>query len=291
MTHLFFKGHVWHNRYCEVEHSFSYPLFMVALELTSWDTVPSFPPLFGLNKRALLSLRDIDLMHERDDQPPHSSLVARLNAFVLRQNGNLNADSIILLTTPRLCGYAFNPVNFYLFSRNGIIEQILCEVHNTFGQTHRYLAPRLDDSRSPSSSHFTFPKEFCVSPFLGRSGSYHVTTSREQQNLTITVELFQDDKIAFAAGITGTLCPLTSTSLIGGLITAPGTGWLSMTRITSHALVLLRRGVTAFPLLPLRAPSHTSRTRSLSEKLRLRSLSLLTRGRFREVQEEQEPLN
>ncbi len=350
-SHLLFKGSVWHRRRRELDHSFAYPLMMLALDLTEGAPSPRYPLLFGIDTIALLSIRDRDFMYEKDGGRTHSTdatlgpLRKRLVSFIEQHGGCVDGARILLLTTPRVLGYAFNPVNFYLIEREGIIDQLVCEVHNTFGQTHRYFAWRHGVNSHKGGkvpreeSQFVFPKMFCVSPFLDRTGIYRVAVTRQDKkeigeqvecdssdgvraemrplvaksamsprtegsainHLSITVELFHSSKPdagwedtlstiassstsfshpSFAAGITGSLCPLTPRSLITTLLAVPGTGWLTMIRISWHALVLIARRVSAFPLLPLVEPKDTYRERSRVERWRAGTLRILTRGRF-----------
>lgn len=289
--HALLRGTVWHHRHREIDHSFSYPILMVALDLSA--PLPNLPPFFRVDTPALLSLRTNDFLLERGADPLSDSvsLIERLSTLVTRHGETLDADTIILVTTPRLFGYAFNPVNFYLCNRNGITEQLVCEVHNTFGQTHRYLARQLSEKSSAKDAVFEFPKEFCVSPFLDRSGTYrvivsqpntlpHSNPSKPTSRLSVTVELYHGETRSFAAGVTGLLLPLTTSSLLRGLVAVPSTGWLTMTRISLQALVLILRRVSSFPLLPLRNPTDTPRCRSWIEQLRVRILSAITRGKF-----------
>ena len=299
--HSILRGSVWHHRHREINHSFSYPILMLALDLDA--PLPSLMPFFGVDKFGILSVRTSDFLIERDgsnkeiNQPIRqrlASLVARHDSLI---DPNINPpDAVILVTTPRFCGYAFNPVNFYLCNWGGVTEQIVCEVHNTFGQTHRYVANRLSEKSSQRDSIFEFPKQFCVSPFLDRSGSYRVTISQNRPQtfsgskiegpyLSVKVELFHEDTCSFAAGISGVLTPLTSASLLRGFLAVPSSGWLTMTRISLQALALIRQRVTPYPLLPLKKPTDTPRARSRIEQLRLRVLSAITRGACSEKEE------
>jgi|GEM_PF-855897 len=296
--HSILRGSVWHHRHREMNHSFSYPILMLALDLDM--ALPSFMPLFRVDKLAILSLRTRDFLLERDSSTAdvNKPIRQRLSSLVAAHEGLIDItinppDTVLLLTTPRFFGYAFNPVNFYLCSWGGITEQLVCEVHNTFGQTHRYVAQRLSQKGSQGEAIFEFPKQFCVSPFLDRSGSYRVTVSTnrpqtlsaykpEAPHLSVKVELFHGETCSFVAGISGALTPLTSVSLLRALLAVPSSGWLTMTRISLQALALIRRRVTPYPLLPLKKPSYTPRSRSRIEQLRLRVLSAITRGAFSE---------
>ncbi len=57
---------------------------------------------------------------------------------VLARHGLQAADGEIWLQTfPRVLGYVFNPVSFWLcHDRDGLLRAVLAEVNNTFGEHH-----------------------------------------------------------------------------------------------------------------------------------------------------------
>ncbi|KAL8683809.1 MAG: hypothetical protein Q9186_000297 [Xanthomendoza sp. 1 TL-2023] len=88
---------------------------------------------------------------------------------------------IYLVTAPRFLGYSFNPVSFwYLYSDQKELKAMILEVNNTFGERRLYLLngcppPELDEpSTDPPTGKFkdTWSKDFHVSPFNSRKGSY-----------------------------------------------------------------------------------------------------------------------
>ncbi|CCG81773.1 Putative uncharacterized protein [Taphrina deformans PYCC 5710] len=84
----------------------------------------------------------------------------------------------LLITTPRLLGYSFNPVSFhYVYDTNDRLRVVVLEVNNTFGEKHVYVLQQdLADEvpRKGYTSAQTFPRRFHVSPFNDRSGSYRL---------------------------------------------------------------------------------------------------------------------
>ena len=46
----------------------------------------------------------------------------------------------MLITMPKVLGYIFNPVSFYLcLDLEKQLRAVIAEVHNTFGEQHSYL--------------------------------------------------------------------------------------------------------------------------------------------------------
>jgi DUF1365 family protein len=84
-----------------------------------------------------------------------------------------------LVTTPSFLGYAFKPVTYYyLYSASHALRLVVLEVNNTFSEGHIYILPQPSHSspapRPGYSYAATIPKEFHISPFNHRSGSYEI---------------------------------------------------------------------------------------------------------------------
>ena len=87
-----------------------------------------------------------------------------------------------LVTAPRFGGFSFNPVSFwYLYSREKSLGAMILEVNNTFDERRIYYleADRAAESSVKEVKTFrqTWLKDFHVSPFNDRDGSYSVTSS------------------------------------------------------------------------------------------------------------------
>ncbi|KAK2597467.1 hypothetical protein QQS21_005937 [Conoideocrella luteorostrata] len=92
-----------------------------------------------------------------------------------------------LVTAPRFLGYQFNPVSFwYLYTSDKILSAMILEVNNTFDERRPYLVrsrlstgPELlagptSDVSSSSRIKGLWLKDFHVSPFNSRKGTYSV---------------------------------------------------------------------------------------------------------------------
>lgn len=96
-----------------------------------------------------------------------------------------------LVTAPQFLGYSFNPVSFwYLYDADTVLKYMILEVNNTFDERRMYLLragqsesdiaknmnghPVDGPGDSPKKMVFTdkFDKDFHVSPFNSRKGSY-----------------------------------------------------------------------------------------------------------------------
>ena len=99
------------------------------------------------------------------------------------------------MTAPRFLGYQFNPVSFwYLYGLDRRLQATILEVNNTFDERRMYLlssgqagSPPAGEEdqgkcspRSRSRQHIfrqSWPKDFHVSPFNSRKGSYTLTAA------------------------------------------------------------------------------------------------------------------
>ncbi|KAH9217804.1 hypothetical protein DL95DRAFT_250880, partial [Leptodontidium sp. 2 PMI_412] len=87
---------------------------------------------------------------------------------------------VYLLTAARFLGYASNPVSiWHLYSSTKELTALILEVNNTFDEKRTYfLEPAHDptkDEAQPTRYTGTWPKDFYVSTFNSRNGSYSLS--------------------------------------------------------------------------------------------------------------------
>ncbi|KAH6713456.1 hypothetical protein BKA61DRAFT_675700 [Leptodontidium sp. MPI-SDFR-AT-0119] len=87
---------------------------------------------------------------------------------------------VYLLTAARFLGYASNPVSiWHLYSTTKELTALILEVNNTFDEKRTYfLKPGHDpikDEAQPTRYTGTWPKDFYVSTFNSRNGSYSLS--------------------------------------------------------------------------------------------------------------------
>ena len=148
-----------HHRLAPPEHRFVYPIYMLLLDLEELPDLGRNMRLFRHNRWGVVSFCENDYL-------PGSAtdLRTRLD-LLLRSHGlGIPGGRVLVLTHPRLLGYAFNPVSFfYCYDSAGHLSATVAEVRNTFGDRHVYLA---------DASRWTDKKVMHVSPFFSMSGSY-----------------------------------------------------------------------------------------------------------------------
>lgn len=158
-------GQVMHRRHRPVANEFTYPAFCLALPLSTRDQWPAR----GLahNRRALVSFFDRD--HGAGDDSALEPWMRKL----LAAEGITAEGEIVLYAFPRILGYVFNPVSFWVcHDRDGAPRAVLCEVCNTFGERHNYLLAHTDNRPLVSGETLRSRKVFHVSPFCEVKGDY-----------------------------------------------------------------------------------------------------------------------
>jgi DUF1365 family protein len=158
-------GKVMHRRLRPVGNQFTYDAFSLALPLSRLGDLPQLG--LAYNTRALVSFFDRD--HGERDGSALEPWIRKLLA-----GESVAADGeIVLYTFPRMLGYVFNPVSFWVcHDRNGAVTAVLCEVCNTFGERHNYLLAHPDGRPLVDAEPLQSRKAFHVSPFCEVKGDY-----------------------------------------------------------------------------------------------------------------------
>jgi DUF1365 family protein len=159
-------GEVIHRRLRPTAHAFRYPAFHLRAPGHRLDGQRHGNWLFGVNRRALLSL------HESDHGDGQAAVMPWLQGL-LAQAG-ITADGPVWLDAfPRVFGYAFKPVSFWFCHRaDGALVAIVVEVNNTFGERHCYLLANEPGAPLGAGRTLQAQKVFHVSPFCDVAGTY-----------------------------------------------------------------------------------------------------------------------
>lgn len=232
-----FQGNVMHERLAPVTNRFRYPVFFIHVPLSNIASLRG--PLFSLNRWNLFGF------HVRDyGARDGSDLQAWMRVILERNNVNGADGEIVLQTFPRVLGYVFNPVSFWLcHDREGALRAVLADVRNTFGEHHAYLL-RLPDGRAITANDWMeSEKRFHVSPFLAVTGRYRFRFSVDQEKSAIRIDHDNAAGELLRTSIAGRSRPLTTAALASAFIRFP---WMTagvMLRIHWQALKLWAKGV------------------------------------------------
>ncbi|ARD44649.1 DUF1365 domain-containing protein [Colwellia sp. PAMC 21821] len=165
-----YRGQIRHRRFTPKSHSFSYKLYMLALDVDEMQAEQSPRGIFGFSWFNLLRFKQKDYLK---GEP--KSLKQRIKNKIATLSGAEDISRIIMLVQVRCLGLYFSPANFYFcYNGNDICTQVLVEVSNTpWNERHYYLVPLENSvsSNQDSTSHIT-DKNFHVSPFMDLNMCY-----------------------------------------------------------------------------------------------------------------------
>ena len=237
MMSKIYHGTVEHERFVPRRHRLIYPHHVYALDLDALADLDRRLFLFGYNRPRPVSLYDSDHMEANHSQI-RQKLLAHLSPYLTATA----IERIIMVTSPRLFGYVFNPVSFYYcFGADGGLLAALAEVNNTFGEKHIYPLT------APLSKNGDFPvryqvdKAFHVSPFNPMGGTYTFTLGDVRRELDIQIDLHRDGEHILRARLSGRGKALTPLSLMKTIVRHPIRPHLTMARIYREAFKLFAR--------------------------------------------------
>ena len=211
MNSALYRGHVTHQRVASLRHRFRYPIFMPLFDLDELSLLDSSLRLFAYNRAGVVSYHDGD--HLREFQ---GDTRERLAACFKAHGEALPQGRVLLLTHPRILGYAFNPVSFfYCHDGSGTLRFVLAEVNNTFGDTHPYLL------EGDGSNRWRTKKVLHVSPFFDMAGSYEWRLPAPGARLEARCDLLHGGVLPLSARLSMEKQPLTERTLALHLLSLP----------------------------------------------------------------------
>lgn len=204
-----------HARTRPQRNAFRYRLCYFAIPLSRWAR-GRFGAFLSIDRFNLYSLRSTDYGDRRT--PP-----AKWITEVLAEHGVVEADGeVILLTLPRLMGYAFNPVSFWFcLDVEGQLRAVLAEVSNTFGERHCYLCVHPDGRAIRAEEWLDVRKIFHVSPFMETKGFYRFRFAIDDERIDVAINLFDDSGLLLTTSIEGRRFALTTIAQIRALLSYP----------------------------------------------------------------------
>ncbi|KAI0152934.1 hypothetical protein GGR57DRAFT_492632 [Xylariaceae sp. FL1272] len=192
---LLFPCETTHTRLCPKKHSFTYSYLMVGIPV-GWTGVAggmiSVDEL-SENRKGWYTINAADYLARGNG---HLGLRRKLDQFLTTQAIDpLEYPFAYLVTAAKFLGYHFNPVSFwYLYSERKRLTAIILEVNNTFGERRMYFLAhggnQLENAHAePTPLKQTWPKDFHVSPFNSRKGTYSLIA---QDPLALDIELLNN---------------------------------------------------------------------------------------------------
>jgi DUF1365 family protein len=248
---LFF-GEVMHRRLRPAENRFIYPVYFLRVPLSALARLPR--PLLSVDRWNLLSF------HVRDHGPRDGSALEPWIRGLLARYGLAAADGeIVLQAFPRVLGYVFNPVSFWLcHDRQGQLRAVLAEVNNTFGERHNYLMAHDDCRPILPEDWIEARKVFHVSPFCRVEGRYRFRFGDAAGRTCFRIDYDDAEGALLVTSIAGSPQPLTTGALARAFAGYPGMTFGVVARIHWQALRLWLKRVR-FISKPLPPTEETTR--------------------------------
>ena len=209
-----YSGHVVHQRTRPKRHRLRYSVFYLALDLEEAPAVGAGLGLFSVNRFNLFSF------HESDHGDGSSFPILEQIRAKLRAAGLDAGGAIVLMTMPRMLGYAFNPLSLYFcYRKDGAVAAILYEVNNTFGQRHTYLIPATPDADGLVRQESA--KSLYVSPFLATDMSYAFVAAPPKKSVAISITARDEEGPVLFTRLSADRVPLADGTLLRALLAYP----------------------------------------------------------------------
>lgn len=233
-----FNAKVMHKRIFPKVNKFSYLIYYLVLPLSQLDDKQ-------LNENLKIDKAGIISFHQKDHGDKKGSNYDWITNILGKYNINHNIKEIFLITMPRVLGYVFNPVSFWVVvDEECNIKAVLYEVNNTFGQSHSYLCYHENNQQIKKDDIMEAKKVFHVSPFLKREGGYKFRFAWQGDNLGMWIDFYNDDsKKQLITSLTGKTIPLTKKNLRIASLKHPLITFKAIFLIHWQALKIVIKGI------------------------------------------------
>ncbi len=247
-----YTGSISHARLAPSRHAFSYPIYLLYLDLDELPALPLWPAL-GVERAGLLAFRRRDYLGAAS-----RPLADEVRDRVAVELGVRPDGPVRLLAHVRSFGYVFNPVAFYYcFDRAGRLAAVVSEITNTpWKERHSYVV-----AAGPDGAASSFDKAFHVSPFFPMTQRYVWRFSAPGDALTVDMQSLEGEREVFRARLALERQPLTRAALLGAATTLPAQAALRHLSIYSQALRLWLRRVPVFTHPKKQLPDAATPTR------------------------------
>jgi DUF1365 family protein len=194
-----FRANIYHKRFLPKVNEFTYTGFYIKFSLEEMQSLKSV--FFRVNKFNIFSF------YEKDHGYRDGSSLTKWARDILEKSGFNNFNGTITLQTfPRVLGYVFNPISFYYCYEQDKLLAVICEVNNTFGESHNYVL-----NQDPNSQCNFLKKHFHVSPFYDIKGGYQF----DFRNPTIVnINYHFDEQLQLTTRVSGLEIPFSDKNLI-----------------------------------------------------------------------------
>lgn len=226
-----YQGKVFHKRFSPKQHSFSYNLFFLAIDLDELPILSGLSKYFKVNRFAPLSFRCSDYLN-------HQQQISKADIWLKVQElgGDDLQGRVLFIGQMRCFGLYFSPINtYYCYDLDGKLAYLLAEVSNTpWNERHYYLIA--------IESEQICAKSFHVSPFMDLAMKYHWRINEPAEQLHLAIENYHQQKL-FSASIAMKRQEFSNENLRNNLLSIPWMTAKTLLGIYWQALKLFCKGV------------------------------------------------
>ncbi|MCH9852261.1 MAG: DUF1365 domain-containing protein [Alphaproteobacteria bacterium] len=246
---------VMHRRLSPKINAFTYRIYYLFLPLAKINK-PEITSQLAINRFSLLSF------HTKDHNNIENDLQKWIDDVLRNNNIHQQIDNVILIAMPRILGYVFNPISFWLcFNAKKELKAVLCEVNNTFGEKHNYLCLPKSHDTIHADEWLEAEKIFHVSPFLKIEGKYKFRFSIDNNKIAIWINYYnKENNQQLATSLIGKLSPMNKKSLWHVFTSHPLITFKTIFLIHWQAMKLLTKKIKFIPK-PKQQNSNISKTR------------------------------
>jgi hypothetical protein len=220
-----------HARAGSIANAFRYAVDYVLIDPES----AAGPALFSRNRANLLAV------HDRDHGGTRGAGQGVAWARAVLAARGLRDMRIGLLTQPRMAGFRFNPVSFWLAFQGEALLAVIAEVNNTFGDRHSYFCALPGLAPITADAEITAEKLLHVSPFQDVAGGYRFRFAIDARHVSIRIA-HESHGEGVVATLTGHRRPLTNRAILGAALRRPFGPGRTVALIYWQALILWLKG-------------------------------------------------
>ena len=227
---------VLHARKRPKTNAFSYHVYYLCIRLSEWSL---------LTRRWLFSIDRFNLFSIRTrDYGRHTTPENWMRGVLAEWNITAADGEIVLMTMPRILGYAFNPVSFWFcLDKAGEPRAVLADVTNTFGERHAYLLHHDDQRPITQNDWLTSRKVFHVSPFLEITGHYEFRFAYGEEAIGVWINHHDAEGLLITTSVAGKRSNATSAALFACFFRYPLVTLKVIGLIHFQAIRLLAKGL------------------------------------------------
>ena len=242
-------GNVMHARLKPKKHRFNYRIFSMLIDIDRLAEASGCSRIFSVNRKNLVSFCEKD--HGKRDGSPLRPHIDQL----LEKDGIAKPAKILLWCNPRVLGYAFNPLSiYYCYDDAGDVIALVYQVHNTFGESHSYVAKVGHNNAAHGSIRQSAEKEFYVSPFLDMNMRYDFRINPPDDTLRVRILEHDPEGPILSATFSGNRREMKTVNLLLGISQTLGLSYKIIAGIHIEALFIWLKGIKFRPRPKIRRP-------------------------------------